>query len=296
MKMHFWGKIMALFVLAMTVVGCSKVEPGHVGIRVSNFGDRGVQGEVVEPGRYVWNGPGYQLYEYPVFKQNATWTKENGRQVTFQTADGMSVGADVGITYNVGHACVADFFKEFRVDIDQVTDKFVYNNVRNAFTNAAANMKVDQVYGAGKVSLLANVKAAVRKELGPKCLSVEDVYLVSNFDLPPNVQQAINQKIQATQMAEQRQNEVAQAKAEAEKAVAEARGQADSQLLRAEADARAIQIKGDALRNNPSLVELERVNALKILYSNCKGDGCQPVPTTIIGADANMLYQLGGNK
>lgn len=281
-------------VMLASLVACTKVEPGHVGIRVSNFGDRGVQGEVVLPGKFVWNGPGYQLYEYPVFKQTATWTKAEAKQLTFSTGDGMTVGADVAVTYSVGNGCVTKFFSEFRVPVDQVTDGYVRNNIRNAFNDFASGMKIEQVYGSGKVALLANVKNKVKKELEPKCLFVDDVYLVSDFELPPNVRTAINNKIQATQMAEQRQNEVAQARAEAEKAVAVAKGQADSKLLSAEAEAKAIQIKGDALRNNPQLIELERVNAEKIKYSRWNGVG-NLVPQTVLGGskDApNMIYQL----
>ena len=74
--------------------------------------------------------------------------------------------------------------------------------------------------------------------------------------LPANVQKALNAKIEANQMAQQRENEVAQAIAEADKAREEAKGVADAQLLRAQAEAEAIKIRGDALKSNPELVAL----------------------------------------
>ncbi len=70
---------------------------------------------------------------------------------------------------------------------------------------------------------------------------------------------SLNAKIQTTQMAEQRRNEVAQAKAEADKERARAQGEADAKLTLAEADAKAIAIRAEALRSNPDVVTLNAV-------------------------------------
>jgi regulator of protease activity HflC (stomatin/prohibitin superfamily) len=284
-------RVAVLLLLGIGLIGCSRVEPGYVGIRVSNFGERGVQGEVVQPGKFVWNGPGYQLYEYPVFKQTATWTKANNEAFTFQTSEGLSVSADIGVTYSVDPAKVVPFFKEFRVPIDQITGTYLRNNIRNALNARASSMQMEAVYGPGKVELVKAVADRVRTELAPKGLLIEDVYLLSDLELPDNVRKAINQKILATQMAQQRQNEVAQAEAEAEKAVATATGQADAKLLSAKAEAEAIRIKGDALRENPALIELEKVNAMKIAASRWNGQG-GIVPQTVMGSDTPLIFQL----
>lgn len=283
-------RLFAVAAIALAAVGCAKVDPGHVGIRVASFGG-GVQTEVVEPGRWIYNGPGYTMYEYPVFKQTATWTGDNS--ITFQTGDSMSVSADVGMTYHIGQQCVTKFFSEYRVPIDQVTNTFVLNNVRSAFNNYAGSIKDAAFLIPGKQALLGNIKGQLKKDLEPNCLFVDDVYLVSEFGLPPQIKNAINAKIQATQMAAQRQNELAQSQAEAAKAVAEATGQKDSAILKAEGEARAIQIKGDALRNNPGLIELERVQAAKIAASRWNGAG-NIVPNTVIGDSANkgMIFNL----
>lgn len=251
------GRLLLVLTLAFTAIACSKVEPGYVGIRVNNFGtERGVSGEVIKPGRYVWNGPGYQLFEFPTFKQNVTWTKEENTGLSFQTVEGLSVGADIGVTYSVDPTKVTTVFQEYRVPIDEITNVFVRAHVRDALVKRAAGLKVESVYGGGKVALIEAVSDDVTKALYPKGIIVDKVYLISDLRLPKNVQDAVNAKIQATQMAQQREYEVAQATAEAEKAVEAARGVADSTLIQAQAEAEAIKIKGDALRNNPELVEL----------------------------------------
>ena len=60
-------------------------------------------------------------------------------------------------------------------------------------------------------------------------------------------------------MTAQREQEVSQSRAEADKLVAEAQGKADAQLAIAKANAQAINVEGDALRNNPSVIELRKI-------------------------------------
>src|SRR5690606_31525010 len=104
---------------------------------------------------------------------------------------------------------------------------------------------IETVYGAGKADLIAEVEQMVRSQVEPIGIIVEKIYWVGELRLPQNVVDAINAKIQATQMAAQRQNEVAQAKAEADKAVEAARGEAEARLTVAKAEADAIRIKGE---------------------------------------------------
>lgn len=269
-------KLAALGLLALSAVGCTKVDPGNVGIRVSSFGG-GVQTEVVPQGTWKYTGPGYTLYEYPVFKQTTTWSQKSGDAFTFQTVEGLSVEADVGITYSVDQRRVAEFFKEYRVPIDQITATFVHNTVRKALNDNAANMKMEAVYGSGKVDLFKRVAAQVRDTLGPKGLIVDDVYLLSNLRLPDQVRQSIVNKLAATQMAEQRQNELAQSQAEAAKEIAVAEGAAKAKVLAAQAEAEAIRIQGDALKQNSELVDLTIAKAwdghLPEQYLGGSGDG-----------------------
>lgn len=287
MKKLFLG--MVLTVLALTTVACSRVEPGHVGVRVSNFGERGVQEEVVQPGKWVWNGPGYQLYEFPTFKQNYVY--RDAEAISFGTVEGLNVGADIGISYRVQPSMAVKLFQDYRKGVEEITSLDLRNAIQNAFVISAGKRKIETVYGAGKAALIAEVKDSVTKKMQASGIQVDDIYWSGNPKLPPNVTASINAKIQATQMAEQRQNEVAQAQAEAEKAVATATGQADAKLLAARAEAEAIQIKGDALRNNPALVELEKVNAMKIAAARWKGDGAI-VPQTVMGSDTPLIFQL----
>lgn len=95
----------------------------------------------------------------------------------------------------------------------------------------------------------------------PWCVDIVDVF-ISNVGYSRAYTQAIEDKQVQVQQALQAEAKVAQAKAEADQSVATARGQAESTLLRAEAEAKALSVKGQALHNNPEILQLEAIDKL----------------------------------
>ena len=248
----------AVSLCALAVLGgCSKVPAGNVGVIVNLYGsEKGVELKEVGTGKY-WVGINEELYLFPTFTQTETWTGDE--TITFQTVEGMKVGGDVGITYAVAPDKVTTLFQKYRAGIDEITNKFLRNMVRDAFNDVASTLPVESVYGAGKADLLTAVEKRVRAQVAPIGINLERIYYASDLALPPQVTASLNAKIQATQMAEQRRNEVAQAKAEADKERARAQGEADAKLLIAQADAKAIEVRAQALRANPDVVTLNAV-------------------------------------
>lgn len=248
----------AVSLCALAILGgCSKVPAGNVGVIVNLYGsEKGVELKEVGTGKY-WVGINEELYLFPTFTQTETWTGDE--TITFQTVEGMKVGGDVGITYAVAPDKVTTLFQKYRAGIDEITNKFLRNMVRDAFNDVASKLPVESVYGQGKADLLLAVEQRVRNQVAPIGINLERIYYASDLALPPQVTASLNAKIQATQMAEQRRNEVAQAKAEADKERARAQGEADAKLLIAQADAKAIEVRAQALRANPDVVTLNAV-------------------------------------
>ncbi|WP_145155506.1 prohibitin family protein [Pseudomonas oryzihabitans] len=243
--------------LLAALAGCSKVPAGNVGVIVNLYGsEKGVDLKEVGTGRY-WVGWNEELFLFPTFTQTETWS--DAESISFQTVEGMKVGSAVGITYSVDPEKVTTLFQKYRAGIDEITNKFLRNMVRDAFNDVASKQPVESVYGAGKADLLLAVEDRVRQQVKPIGINIERIYYAADLVLPPQVTNSLNAKIQATQMAEQRRNEVAQAKAEADKERARAQGEADAKLTLAEADAKAIQIRAQALRSNPDVVTLNAV-------------------------------------
>jgi regulator of protease activity HflC (stomatin/prohibitin superfamily) len=258
-------KKILLVIMVTFLAACSYVEPGYVGIKVNKLGgDKGVNSQELGVGRY-WIGMNEELYTFPTFSQSQMWTKAktdgspNDDSFTFQTREGLSVNADLGITYAIDPSKVTVIFQKYRKGIDEITHVYLRNMVRDAIVTEASSRPIESVYGAGKAELIESVQRRVVAETQSIGIIIEKIYLVGDLRLPDVVTDAINAKIGATQKAAQRENEVAQSRAEAEKKIAEAKGEADSKLLVAEAEAKAIKIKGDALSQNPKLVELSAV-------------------------------------
>lgn len=271
--------------------GCAKVPAGNVGVVVHMLGgEKGVDAEERGVGR-MWLGWNDELYLFPTFTQNDTWQGEK-EAITFQTKEGLNVRADVGISFHIDPSKVATVFQKYRKGIDEISDIYLRNLVRDALVNAASTQDVETVYGAGKAELLSKVEDTVRAEVEPVGIVVEHISWVGPLHLPESVVENINAKINATQKAMTRENEIQQTKAEAQKAIEEARGVAESKLavaqaeasatkLKGEAEAIAIEAKSKALTQNPQLVQYEIAN---------KWNG--QLPTTTFGASSIPMLNL----
>lgn len=277
-------KLFAVGLLAALAVGCSKVPAGHVGVKVYLLGgEKGVDSEELGVGRY-WIGVNEELYLFPTFSQNFVWTKgedpgsTGDESISFQTKEGMEVSADIGITYSINPNKVTDIFQKYRKGIDEITDIYLRNMVRDALVTEAGSKSVEAVYGEGKATIIARVQERVRQQVEPFGINIERIYWIGAVRLPPAMTTALNAKLQATQMAEQRRNEIEQAKAEAEKERQRAQGEADAKLIVARADADAIKLKAEALRANSDVATL---NAIE------KWNGVMP---TFMGADGAMPF------
>ncbi len=277
--------VAGLALASLSACSYEKVPAGNVGVKYYLLGgDKGVSSQEVGPGRYFLT-LNEELYLFPTFTQNYTWQGEEA--ISFQTREGLNVSADIGISYSVQPDKVAVLFEKYRKGIGEITDLYLRNMVRDALVTSASTQPIETVYGAGKAELISEVEVAVRQQVAPLGINVERIYWIGQLSLPPNVVGAINAKIQATQMAEQRRNEVEQAKAEAEKLRQSAQGSADAKLLLARSEAEALRIKGEALRENAGLVQLQAVE---------KWNGVLPV--TMMGNNAVPFVSVpqGNNK
>ncbi|BAV81077.1 putative lipoprotein [Vibrio phage CKB-S1] len=276
--------ILILAAVAATMTGCSKITAGHVGVKVNLLGgDKGVQTEELGVGRH-WIGINEELFTFPTFTQNYVWTASSdegspsNQSISFQTVEGLVVNSDIGISYAVNPTKVSTLFEKYRKGVDEITDIYLRNMVRDALVKAASNQEIEHIYGAGKGPLMDAVQKLVREQVEPIGLNIEKIYWIGEMRLPREIVANINAKIAATQKAQQRENEVAQSKAEADKAIEQARGVAESIKLKAQAESEAIALRGEALRKNPEVLQLEAVN---------KWNGVTPV---YMGGDAPLPF------
>ena len=265
--------IALLAVSALTLTACSKVEPGHVGIKVNNFGsDAGVSNEALGVG-YYYAGPGTSIYEYPVFTSTYSWTKTEveGNPVdesfSFQDKNGLSLSADVSIAYRVDARKAPILFQKYRTDMDGIVQGPMRTAIRNAINTEASNMTVEEIYGPRKAELAAKALANVQKYFEPFGLHIEQLYWASTIRVPEAVLKQINQKIANEQAALAAQASVATAEANARARVAEAEGRA-----------KAMQVEANAISTNPQILQLRAIEKWNGQYPTYVGGG-MPLPT-----------------
>lgn len=253
MNKKILGILMSL--TACTLVACSKVPAGYRGVIVNMYGsDKGVSEQSVGVGRYYlgWNS---EMFLFPTFLQNYSWKDE--QSITMQTSEGLSIKTDAGITYNIQPDNVVKVFTKYRLGIEEITNTFLHNMVRDAMNEVSSTMTVEQIYGAQKEIFIQKVNSIVKKEAMDNGIDVDKIYLVGSFQLPDNVVNSINSKIQASQNAMKVENEVATARAEAQKTVVDAQARAQQIIINAESQAKANKILAESL--TPEFVNYQRV-------------------------------------
>lgn len=245
--------------LIMLTAACSKVPAGNVGVKFDLYGgDRGVTGEVVGPGKY-WLGWNEEMYLFPTFSQNYTWalTKGNNESISFQDKEGINLNADIGISYYI-EADKADLvFQKYRKGVDELTDIVLRNMTRDALNRHASTMDAEKIFGSDKTQLMTTVQADIAAQVKPLGIIIEKMYWIGSIRLPETLTTAINAKQSAVQKAQQRENELQTAAAQAQIEREKARGEADALVITAEGQAKANRLVAESLSDR--LVEYKAI-------------------------------------
>lgn len=286
-------KLMALVLLALlTIVGCTRVAPGYEGIMVHTLGENKGEMEPVSVGRY-WVGPRKELHTFPIFNQNYVWTRdknegsENDESFSFPI-DGLEVGLDVGIEYSLDKNEIINIFTTYRRGVDELTDVVIRKVVRDAINELAGEYDMDRLVEEGASVLINDAFIIARDHFATQGIIIHSLSLVSAPRYPATVVRAIEAKIEATQRAVQRENELREAEAEAAKQVAEATGIGDSLVVAATARAEAMLIEARAEAESNTLRTRSLTTAVLQKEWIDKWDGVLPEVAT----DNAMMFQL----
>jgi hypothetical protein len=260
--------LLPLLVLLLPLGACGeRIEPGHVGIKVSLYGsDRGVENEVLGPGWY-WMGFSYKLYEFPTYEVNYTFTQAppTDDAIRFQSVEGLQLNVDVGLQYQIDPTKVPILFQRYRQGVTEITNVYIRNMIRDAINARASTMTVEDIIGRKKNEFTASVESDVRAILAPIGIEVKNVALISDVRVPASIIEAINAKLAAGQKSLQREAEVQQAKAEALK-----------EIERATGDAKSMDLRGEALRRNPEMLQLEMITKWNGILPQVVGSNASP--------------------
>lgn len=246
-------KIVLLAATALSLAACSRVTPGHVGVKVNNYGSSaGVEDKALGIGTY-WTGFGSDIYEYPIYTNNYSWanTDEKKEALPFQDKNGLVVSADVNVAYRVNPALAAKLFQTYRVDMDGIVAGPLRNRVRSALVSAASTMTVEEIYGPKKSVLIAHATQIVRSYFEPLGLHVDQLDWAGPIRIPENIMERINARAQSEQAAIAAKADAATEAAKGEARVARANANAEARIAEAKGEAEATRVRNEAIAKNP---------------------------------------------
>jgi prohibitin 2 len=250
----------ALLVVIFVMSSYHVVEPGFRGIKITlgsvypNFLPEGLNFKQPFISRVI---------EVPV------------RQLTHEvvaqcySSDLQPIKATLKVLYRIPEQSVVSIFQKYSGD---PMDTLIAPRVQEAFKEVTAAESAEQIV-TRRESVKIKALEAARKKIGD-ILILEDL-VVENIDLTDELEKAIELKMVQEQ-------EAAKAKFVKQKAEIEA----ETALIRATGEAKAISVRGDAIRSNPGIVQLQIVE---------KWDGKAPLVVGG-GSGANILLPLENLK
>ena len=256
----------AFITLVVLYSSCERIDAGHVGVKVNQYGDnKGIDDVVAVTGMVFYNPFTTTIYEFPTFIQHKEYKGENSFIVN--SKDGSEFSVSPIMNYSVQREKVPAIFSKYRRPLEDIEEGFLKTAVYDAFRLATNKYTADEL-----ISNRAIFEVEVRRLLDAQLLKEGFTInqFTSNLIYPETFKKSIEAKNNAVQAALRAENEVKTAEAQAKIKVATAEGNAQAMLTSAKAEAESNRMKQVTL--TPLLLQLEYIN---------KWDGKLPVYGTV---------------
>lgn len=247
--------------IALTVVGGSfyTVDQGERGVILRN----GAVVGTADPGL------GFKLPIIDSVKDINVQTQARlYEKVMVYSRDQQTADLYISVNYRIASDQVEKIYSEFggrEGIVSRLLDRQVPEEVKNVFGQFNAVTAIQE-----RARLSTEVQLAIQKAVTTPLLIVESVQ-IENIDFSEAYEQSIEQRMLAEVEVQKVQQNAQREKVQAEIAVIQAKAEADAVKLKGDAEAHAINARGKALRDNPSLVDLVQAE---------KWDG--KLPTTMV--------------
>jgi regulator of protease activity HflC (stomatin/prohibitin superfamily) len=259
------------------------IPAGSVGVVFNVFG--GVQDRELGEGFHIVLPVLQQVTVYDVRQQEITLSTSMGDQINARSSEGLDIGVDVTVLYQV----VADEAARLHQDIGpSYVNIRLRPQIRTAVRDGIAEYNAANLISSQRMELQRNIELALSESLASDNLRILGV-LLRDVRIPTLITDAIEEKQAAEQQVEVEENRRRQSEIAAQRRVIEAEGERDATIARAEGEAQALELRAEALRGNPDLIQLEFAQRL-----------APTVQTIMLPTDGNFLLDVrqlagGGN-
>jgi uncharacterized membrane protein YqiK len=228
-------KLLTFITILFTTMGCYRfVEPGHEAVKVWVAGSETGKQEVLPAGRY-WSTYRTTYYDFPIFEQTVQYRGSDAFEFTIQ---GLRVTMEIGASYRVSDT--ETLFRRYRSGVNEINNTHLRNIIRDALNNNTRTLSMEDVYGEEANRMMERVFEVTRTHLEAVGIELTGIYMIGRPAFPPEVDRAIEERIKASQQAEQREIQRREAIAQAEIDRERARGETDAVVIRARGEAEAI--------------------------------------------------------
>ena len=266
------GVIVAFLSLAMVVVPA-----GNIGVVFNVFG--GVQDEELGEGFHIVLPFVQQVTLYDVRQQELTLARETNDQITARSSEGLEITVDATILYQVIGTEAARLHQDIG---PSYVDVRVRPEVRSQIRDGISRFNAADLISTERNEVGGIIQGALEEELGQDNIRVLSV-LLRDIRIPESITAAIEEKQAAEQQVQVEENRRRQAEIAAQRRVIEAEGERDAAIARAEGEAQALELRGEAIRLNPEIIQLEVAQRL-----------APGIQTIMLPSDNNFLLDIRG--
>jgi prohibitin 1 len=250
--------------LSLFLQQCAVIRPGQIGIK-QTLGV--IKGEPTKQGVKFYNP-----FVTKIIKINVR-TVEIFNNLPLPSKEGLSVNAEISLLYHIKPEMANDIYKRFGTNYEEV---IVLSNFRATAREISARYYAKELYATER----NKVEKAIAEELSSHIAQygfIVDAVLLKDIILPPQMVQAIQDKVNAEQAVLKMDFVIQQQKKEAER-----------KIIEAEAIRRAQNIIDSSLTTK--LLQYDNIEMLKSLVNSPNSkiiitDG--KAPQVIMGADGH---------
>lgn len=147
--------------------------------------------------------------------------------ITSLTKEGLSVDLDMTVFYRLEEERAAEVYRELSTDYQE---KIIRPGIRTAIRDVIAQYSAKDIYSDKHEEVAEKILEKIQGLLQPRGITVEEV-LLRNVQLPANLANSIQEKLQAEQEAQKYEFILDREQKEKERKLIEAEGQRDAQKI-----------------------------------------------------------------
>lgn len=272
----------AVGLLGTLLAGAFVIIPaGSVGVVFNNFS--GIKPGVLSEG-YHFIVPGVDrvtVYEARLQEMTLSRVGEGGPSVDesihARSQEGLEISIDITVQYRIKGQEAAQLHKDVGPDYRST---IIVPQVRSKVRDAVGQFSAADLISTKRTELEGQITERLSDEFNQKHIELQSV-LLRELRIPESVAKVIEEKQTAEQQVAIERNRKQQAEIAAQRAVVEAEGQSKAQVARAQGEAKALSLRGQALKQNPEIIQLTMVEKLS-----------PTIQTIMVPSDGGYLLDL----